>query len=61
MSLLLALLSEGLTDDVEDDNSQSPFVGPQDNAMSPSRSLYFVMEQMEAHDEDEEPAKGKRV
>ena len=29
--------------------------------MSPSRSLYFVMEQMEAYDEDEEPAKGKRV
>ena len=65
MSLLLTLLSEGLIDDVEDDNFWNQINlrswDPSTTSQIRRVSLYFVMEQMEAFDEDEEPARGKRV
>ena len=61
-SLLLTLLSEGLIDDVEDDNSQSPFLGWTQGKRYESVEITLVCHGTNgSFDEDEETVKGKRV
>ena len=60
MPLLRTILSEGLIDDAHDENFWNqinlPWLNPRTMPQVRLDSLYFVMEEMEAFDEDEEPA-----